>query len=137
MPSSESECTIAQLFGGRSTRAMFSWMPSKPSILKPHQSAHSARAHALGGQPVGDLVGLDAVVEGGDLEAELLRQIEHHRHLVGAIAVDVDEDVAVDRAGQRVELEVALAARVLVRSGFAAASLRFFMYSAASTKAAR
>ena len=42
MPSSESECTIAQLPGTRSTSAMFSWMPSKLSILKPHQSAHSA-----------------------------------------------------------------------------------------------
>src|SRR5690606_15402545 len=42
MPSSESECTIAQPPGARSTMAMFSWMPSKASILKPHQSAHSA-----------------------------------------------------------------------------------------------
>ena len=28
MPSSESECTIAQPLAGRSTSAMFSWMPS-------------------------------------------------------------------------------------------------------------
>ena len=28
MPSAESECTIAQPPGGRSTSAMFSWMPS-------------------------------------------------------------------------------------------------------------
>ena len=42
MPSSESECTMAQPPGARSTMAMFSWMPSKASILKPHQSAHSA-----------------------------------------------------------------------------------------------
>ena len=33
---------LAQLLAGRSTSAMFSWMPSKASILKPHQSAHSA-----------------------------------------------------------------------------------------------
>ena len=32
----------AQLFFGRSTSAMFTGMPSKASILKPHQSAHSA-----------------------------------------------------------------------------------------------
>ena len=38
----ESEWTMAQLFFGRSTNAMFSGMPSKASILKPHQSAHSA-----------------------------------------------------------------------------------------------
>ena len=42
MPSGESEWTMAQLFFGRSTSAMFSGMPSKASILKPHQSAHSA-----------------------------------------------------------------------------------------------
>ena len=95
-------------------------------------------AHAFGGKPVGDLVGLDAVVERGDLEAELLGQVEHRRHLVGAVAVDVHLDVAVERAGERVELEVALAAAVLVGVGLVAASgLFFFRYSAASMNAAR
>ena len=42
MPSSESECTIAQPPFGKSVSAMFSWMPSNISILLPHQSAHSA-----------------------------------------------------------------------------------------------
>ena len=48
------------------------------------------------------------MVEGGDLEVELPGQVEHLRHLVGAVAVDVHEDVAGHRAGQRLELEVAL-----------------------------
>ena len=43
MPSSESECTIAQPpLRQVDVSAMFSWMPSNISILKPHQSAHSA-----------------------------------------------------------------------------------------------
>src|SRR3546814_5118337 len=67
----------------------------------------------FGGEQVGDLVCLHAVVEGGDLEAELLRQVDHRRHLVGAVAVDVHEDVAVEHAGQRFQLEVALVVLVV------------------------
>ena len=69
-------------------------------------------ADAFGGQPVGHLVGLHAVVEGGDREAELAGQVDHGGDLVGAVAVDMDQDVAIDRAGQGVQLEVALAAGV-------------------------
>src|SRR5690606_28352036 len=69
------------------------------------------------GQAVGDLVGLDAVVERGDVEAELLGQVEHGRHLVGAVAVDVHEDLALERRRQRLQLEVALAALVVVGIG--------------------
>ncbi|KAG0742338.1 hypothetical protein G6F24_016507 [Rhizopus arrhizus] len=75
---------------------MFSGIPSKASILKPHHP----------------LVGLDAVVERGHIEAEFLGQVEHGGHLVGAVAVDVHADVALDGAGQRVQLEVALAAGI-------------------------
>ena len=35
-------------------------------------------------------------MERTDLEAELLRQVDHRRHLVGAVAVVVDEDFAVE-----------------------------------------
>src|SRR5690606_22096803 len=45
---------------------------------------------------------------------ELVGEVEHRRHLVGAVAVDVHQDVAVDDAGQGVELEVALAAVAVV-----------------------
>ncbi|KAG1079521.1 hypothetical protein G6F40_016275 [Rhizopus arrhizus] len=69
-------------------------------------------ADAIGGQPVSQLVGLDAVVERGHIEAEFLGQVEHGGHLVGAVAVDVHADVALDGAGQRVQLEVALAAGI-------------------------
>ena len=69
-------------------------------------------ADAFGGQAVGHLVGLHAVVEGGDPEAELAGQVDHGGDLVGAVAVDMDQDVAIDRTGQGVQLEVALAAGV-------------------------
>ena len=65
-------------------------------------------ADAFLGEPVRDLVGLDAVVESRDLVAELLRDIEHRRHLVGAVAVVVHEDVAAHHLGERLELEVLL-----------------------------
>jgi hypothetical protein len=64
-------------------------------------------------KPVGEFVRLHTVMERADLEAELLRQIHHHCHLVGAVAVDVHKDVAVDRAGQRVHFQIALAAAVV------------------------
>ena len=108
MPSSESECTMAQPSCGMSTSARFSWMPSKASILKPHQSAHSRAADAFLREQVRELVGLDAVMERGDLEAELLREVEHGRHFIRAVAVDVHQDLAVHRARQRLELQVAL-----------------------------
>src|SRR3546814_15041992 len=57
-------------------------------------------AHAFLGQAAGDLVGLDTVVERGDLEAELVGQVEHRGHLVGAIAVDVDERSEERRVGK-------------------------------------
>src|SRR5690606_18616743 len=41
MPGSESECTVAQA-PAAPTRGMFPRLPSKASILKPHQSAHIA-----------------------------------------------------------------------------------------------
>src|SRR3546814_5288210 len=68
-----------------------------------------------------DLVCLHAVVERGDLEVELLRQVDHRRHLVGAVAVDVHEDVAVEHACQRFQLEVALV--VLAVAAFALRAL--------------
>jgi hypothetical protein len=119
---------------------MFSWMPSKAFHLEAPPVGPQRAAHAFRGEPVGDLVGLHAVVERADPEAEFLRQVEHDRHLVGAVAVDVHADVAVDRAGQRVQLEVALAAAVGAVLGLPAPTrvgLRFFMYSLASMKAAR
>ena len=47
------------------------------------------------------------MVERGDLVAELLGHIEHQRHLVGAIAVVVDEDIAVEHARQRLHPQIA------------------------------
>ena len=55
---------------------------------------------------VGDLVRLDAVLEAGDLVAKLLGDIDHDRHFVGAIAVVVDQDLAVEHASKRVHRQV-------------------------------
>ena len=65
-------------------------------------------ANALGRQPVGDLVGLDGVMEGRDVKAELVRHVDHDRHLVGPIAVHLDRNLASQRAGERVEPQVPL-----------------------------
>ena len=62
----------------------------------------------LAREQVGDLVGLDTVVERADLVAELLRDVDHLRHLVGAVAVVVHEDVAAQHLGQRLHREIAL-----------------------------
>ena len=54
------------------------------------------------------------MVEGGDLVAELLAMSIIMRHLVGAVAVVLHQDLAVEHAGQRLELEVARRAVVVV-----------------------
>ena len=66
------------------------------------------RANVVVAQQIGDLVGFDGVVERGDVIAELLRHIDHLRHLVGAVAMVLDEDLALEHALQRVHREVAL-----------------------------
>ncbi len=91
-------------------------MPSSASILKPPQSAHTERGDRFLREQVGDLVGLDAVVERADLVAELLRDVDHLRHLVGAIAVVLDEDVAAQHLGERLDAEVAVGRVPLVGS---------------------
>ena len=76
-----------------------------------HLEAPPARpggdADALAREQRRDLVGLDGVVEGADPEAELARDVDHDRHLVGAVAMVLDQDLAAQHAGQGVELEVA------------------------------
>src|SRR3546814_4787209 len=41
-----------------------------------------------------DLVGFVGVVKGADPETELARNVDHHRHFIGAIAVILDENLA-------------------------------------------
>ena len=53
------------------------------------------------------------MVEGGDLIAELIGDIDHHRHFVGAVAVVLDQDRAVENPGQGLELQVAGRGRAL------------------------
>src|SRR6059058_361001 len=59
-------------------------------------------------EQVRDLVRLDRVVEGPDLEAELVRQIDHLGHFVGAIAVVLNVDIAAQHLGERLEPQVTL-----------------------------
>src|SRR3546814_1127870 len=46
-----------------------------------------------------DLVGFVGVVKGADPETELARNVDHHRHFIGAIAVILDENL--DRKSTR------------------------------------
>jgi len=71
--------------------------------VRPHR-----RADVLAGENVGDLVGLYRVMERRDLEAELARDIDGQRHFVGAVAVPLQQDLAVEHAREGFEFEVAV-----------------------------
>ena len=75
--------------------------------LEPVPVAPHRRANAFCLEQVGDLVGFDRVVEGGDLVAELLRQIDHLRHFVGAVAMVVDQYLALEHPAKRIHAEIA------------------------------
>ena len=77
-------------------------------------------ASAIGSQHVGNLVGLHRVVEGADTEAELLGKVQHLHHFVGAVAVVLHDDLAVQHTSQRFVLQVARG-RLRVRLGGAVA----------------
>src|SRR3546814_2984184 len=55
-----------------------------------------------------DLVGFVGVVKGADPETELARNVDHHRHFIGAIAVILDENLALQHPCKRFELQIAL-----------------------------
>ena len=57
-------------------------------------------------QYVGDLVGLRGVMKSGDLVIELPSDIEHDEHLIGPIAVVVNEDFPPKHAGEGFHLQV-------------------------------
>ena len=77
------------------------------------------RTHTLVGQTIGDLVSLHGMMECRDLEAELVGDIEHGRHFIGAVAVHVHENISLHDLGESLELQIALRrtgrSRVLVR----------------------
>ena len=60
-------------------------------------------------------------MKGRDPEAELLRHLDHGRHLVRPVTMVVDEDVSVEDAGERLHLQIAL--RTLGRVGSLVAPL--------------
>ncbi len=66
-----------------------------------------ADAGAVRGQLLRHLVALQAVLESGDLEAELLGHAQHHQHLVGAVRVDVRQSLPLHHLDERLELQVA------------------------------
>src|SRR5262249_6196902 len=76
-----------------------------------------AGTNVVFGEEISDLVGLDGVVKRGDLVAELAGNVDHCRHLVGTVAVIVDEDFAVQDSSQRFQLQVARGPLLRVRSG--------------------
>src|SRR3546814_9605278 len=63
-------------------------------------------ADILFGEKIGDLVGLDGVVKGARLVAELVADIEHHRHFVGAIAVRSEEHTSELQSLMRISYDV-------------------------------
>src|SRR5688572_4583275 len=72
------------------------------SPIGPQRSADS-----FPGKYIGDLVRLYAVVESTNLVSEFPRDVDHLRHLVGAIAVIVHENVAAQYLGECLVAEVA------------------------------
>ena len=59
------------------------------------------------GDLLGDLVALEHVLEGRDLEAHLVGEPDQHQDLVGAVAVRVHEPLAFEDLDQRLELQIA------------------------------
>ena len=126
-----SEWTIAQ--PPHAGPARFLADAHQASILKPYQSAHIA-AQSRWREQVGDLVGLDRVMEGGDVVAELLRHIDHVGHFVGAVAVVLDEDLpsstpssvssSRSRSGMSAALGVIIVPLLLVGDGLRSRSSR-------------
>ena len=69
--------------------------------------AERAGARAVGGDGVGHLVALEHVLEGPHGEAELVGEADEHEDLVLAVAVAVNDALAVEDLDERVELQVA------------------------------
>ena len=85
--------------------------------LEAPPSCPRRRANAVLGEHWRDLVGLGCVVERCNAEAELHRNVDHDRHLVGAIAVVLNEDFAIQHTGQRLHAQVAIGRRALAFGG--------------------
>ena len=65
------------------------------------------RAGVVRGDLLRHLVALEDVLERRDLEAHLVGEANEHQDLVGAVAVRVDEALALEHFDERVELQIA------------------------------
>ena len=65
----------------------------------------------------GDLVALEHVLEGGDLEAHLVRDVDEHQDFIGAVRVRVDETLAFQNLLERLHLQVFPWSRRRLRRG--------------------
>ena len=124
MPSSESECTIAQPSLGT--------IDQRHVLLDAIESLHleappvgpQGRAHAVLRELIGDLVRLDPMMKRRDLETELVGDIEHRRPFRPSGSSASARGCAPHHLDQRFELEVALG---LARS-LGIGVLRFFLF---------
>src|SRR3546814_3976228 len=65
-------------------------------------------ADVLAYEQRGNLISLARMVKGADAKAEFVRDVDHVRHLVGAIAMILDQNLASQHPSERFELQVAL-----------------------------
>src|SRR5208283_654228 len=69
--------------------------------------AEGGDAGAVGLDLRGDFIAFESVLQRGDFETELLGHAQQHQNLVGAVAMGVDQALALENLDQRLELEIA------------------------------
>ena len=106
MRSSESEFTDTMTPRSRHQRHVVRNRVPRFDLVRPHVGERR-RHRAVLRDLVGDLVALEHVLEGVDLEPELVGDADQHEDLVGAIAVRVHLEIAVQNVDERFEPQVA------------------------------
>src|SRR5919198_561314 len=84
--------SIRSCFAGLIVTRESAWSSvSPPHLIDLAASVFRCRASSVGRDLLRHLVAFEDVLEGGDLEAELLGDTHQHQDLVGAVGVAVDE----------------------------------------------